>query len=334
VSGPLLRAVDEQEMSRFEQLRAQLLDSAAVDALPPPERLLDTLLYRNTLAVLYGQPGGGKSFVALDWALCVVSGTAWLSRPVQRNRVLYIVAEGTSGLAQRKRAWQSDHPGADLTNMRWLPEALNLLDDGWAVALAELVREPPGYGLIVIDTTARSMVGGDENSAQDMGRFVAAVDRLRAGTRATVLLVHHSDKSGQTLRGSSALHGAADTVIVLKSDGYTFTLDVEKQKDAAAAEIEPLRLLPVEDSCIVVQHSHATVGIGRVDSASDSQLLRVMRESFGTTGATAAQLRDAADLPKTSFYRARNSLVSRGAIRNVGSDIRPFYVLAGGGPDA
>lgn len=42
-----------------------------------------------------------------------------------------------------------------------------------------------------------------------MGRFVAALDRLREQTGAAVLGIHHAGKTG-TDRGSSSLRGAAD----------------------------------------------------------------------------------------------------------------------------
>ena len=60
---------------------------------------------------------------------------------------------------------------------------------------------------------------------------------------------------------------------------------------------------------------------------SESRLLGVMRDTFGTTGCAPGALRDAADLSKTTHYRALNALVARGAVLNTGTQKRPFYVL-------
>ena len=107
--------------------------------------------------------------------------------------------------------------------VRFLPEAVNLLD-GVQVervkhTLAEL-PEPPA--LLVVDTMARTMVGGDENSARDVGLFIAALDGQSVGTR---LVVHHAGKGGDE-RGSSALRGAADVIARVEREGLSPRVDV------------------------------------------------------------------------------------------------------------
>ena len=63
----------------------------------------------------------------------------------------------------------------------------------WVPSSSQARREEPK--LIIFDTLARCMVGGDENSPLDMGRAVAAADRVRVETGAAVLLVHHPTKA-------------------------------------------------------------------------------------------------------------------------------------------
>jgi hypothetical protein len=48
--------------------------------LPAPEWLIEGILGLNTLAVVYGQAGKGKSFVTLDMALSVATGGPWHSQ--------------------------------------------------------------------------------------------------------------------------------------------------------------------------------------------------------------------------------------------------------------
>ncbi|MCG7948048.1 MAG: AAA family ATPase [Candidatus Thiodiazotropha taylori] len=82
--------------------------------------------------------------------------------------------------------------------------------------LADLAKLIPNIRLIIIDPVKR-FAGGDENNPEDMTRFVETMEIIRARTGATILAVHHSNKtamrSGGALnqeasRGSSALTDA------------------------------------------------------------------------------------------------------------------------------
>src|ERR1700744_6409506 len=86
--------------------RRPLLSSIAdLLALPDPEWLIEGILPQGGLAVLYGPPGAGKSFLALDWSMSVDRGREWSGRQVRQGAALYICAERTSGLKQRVGAW-------------------------------------------------------------------------------------------------------------------------------------------------------------------------------------------------------------------------------------
>src|ERR1700674_809342 len=78
-------------------------------SIEPPEWLIDGVMPLMGLTALYGQPGGGKSFIALDMALAIASGRPWQGHPVKRGYVVYISAEGGSGLSKRVGAWLAHH---------------------------------------------------------------------------------------------------------------------------------------------------------------------------------------------------------------------------------
>ena len=102
--------------------------------------------------------------------------------------------------------------------------------------------------MIVIDTLARAMGGGDENSGQDMGRLIRHADLLRQMTGAHVHLVHHSGKdAGRGARGHSSLLGALDTEIhVEEHEDGTRVATITKQKDGEEGIKAAYRLVPVE----------------------------------------------------------------------------------------
>lgn len=224
-----------------------------------PEWLLEGILPDTGFAVLYGPPGAGKSFVALDWALTIASGLDWFGRRVQRGTVVYVAGEGVAGVKQRLKAWQATHPGNPEGWFFMVPEAPNLLDIDHAERLRatlNLVREQTGKAasLLVIDTMARSLVGGDENSAKDVGLFIAHVDAL--SKPAASLVLHHTQKASTVERGSSSLRGAADVMVSVtpaKNDRTRFTLASEKSKDSEPFEDIRLLMRPVENSIALVR---------------------------------------------------------------------------------
>ena len=153
-------------------LRTSAITGNGLKDLPVPDPLIDGMLYRGTLAAIYGPSGIGKSFVAMSMAMSVASGSWWQGREVRKGPILYVAAEGSFGLAKRRQAWMDHERVYNVDGDIWLPRAVNLLDPDWAAGLVELAKDV-GPHLTVIDTVARSMQGGDENASRDMGALSA-----------------------------------------------------------------------------------------------------------------------------------------------------------------
>lgn len=313
----------EQPPPRIDQLRAALLDSKSLDSLPDPQPVIDGVLYLDSLAWLHGKPGHGKSFVALDWAACVAAGLPWQGCETRQGIVLYIVAEGVSGLRQRVRAWE-EHAGQHM-DVLFLPIAVQLLSftDVSAVVMLATELEPV---LIVVDTQARVTVGADENSAKDMGELVAAIDRIRQACRACVLLVHHEARAGENMRGSTALEGAASTLVRCTKDGAYIRLENAKQKDAAEFEPVRLKLTPAGQSvvCTAVDYAAAQAEL----SESEQKIVTTMREAFGDTAVATGKLLEVTGLSKATFYRALKRMTDNRGVLNMGTKQRPLWLLA------
>ncbi|MDW7745150.1 helicase RepA family protein [Halomonas sp.] len=221
--------------------------------LRPVSWLVRGYLEADSLALVYGEPGHGKSFLAIDLAASIATGTPWHGAETQPGAVFYIAGEGHNGLGRRYKAWEL-HRGASLTGVplyaskRAAPlddkdsalEVLRVVDD-----LAMETGQTPA--LIVVDTLARCF-GGDENSATDIGAFVTNLDALRHRWRSTVLVVHHSGKdAARGARGSTALRGAVDAEYrVTKDPAGTVTLEATKMKDADTPGRRAFRLASIE----------------------------------------------------------------------------------------
>lgn len=90
--------------------------------------------------------------------------------------------------------------------------------------------------LVVIDTLASVLGGGEENS-NGMLLVAKCAKYLATNTEAAVLLIHHPNKGDATsLRGHSSLSGAVDTIISIASDENTGirTATLTKSRDSAA----------------------------------------------------------------------------------------------------
>ena len=216
----------------------ETLDQDAVWSMPPVEFLIDQLLPEKAFTMMYGSPGSGKSFLAIDMALSVANGVPWQGYETKRGAVLYIAGEGVGGFAKRWKAW-SKHKGMDKTpDMHVLPVAVNFMDEEEITRLLYTIdRLDKQFSMVVVDTVHRSMHGAEENSASEMARFIDACDTIQRHTGGTMLAVHHSGKnSAQGARGSNSLLGAVSTSLMVGKSDDIVTLRVEKQKDAEPIE--------------------------------------------------------------------------------------------------
>jgi hypothetical protein len=303
--------------TRYDELVSRMVDIAGLEAIKPPEPLVEGWLYKDTLAWIGGKPGHCKSFVAVELACCVGTGTPWHWNPVAKGKVLYLIAEGVAGLAQRFRAW-ADEQTTKVTDVIFLPLPLRLADPASTDVLA-FARVLAEYkpDLVIIDTQARVTVGADENSSKDMGQFVEALGKLREQISATVLVVHHEPRNAENLRGSIALEGAADTILRVYKDGTQVTVSNPKQKDAAAQDEFQLILTPKGESAILEQEGP---GAAKSDNGNEQRILDTLLHWPGYE-APSGELLEVSGVPKTSYYRSLASLAARSKIvlRNSGN---------------
>jgi len=213
-----------------------------VDDKPELDRpyLIDEVMDSGAMAVTYGDSNVGKTFVVLDQAFHIAAGRDWNGHKVRPGLVVYVASEGGKGFSKRIEAYKR-HYGVKDIPFSLVPCPIDLHATGDANDTGRLIRlirgEEAHFGqkcaLIVVDTLARAMGGGDENTSVDMGLMVGHCDRLRAATGAAINLIHHTGKDkSKGARGSSALRAATDTEIEI-DDGL---LSIQKQRDMGKAD--------------------------------------------------------------------------------------------------
>jgi phage/plasmid primase-like uncharacterized protein len=233
----------------FEFTRADSLELTEI------KWVVDDYIEADSLAQVFGDPGGGKSFVAIDLACCVATGKPWHGHDVKQGSVFYIAGEGHNGLARRLKAWQIGN-GTSLANIPLYKShrAAQLYDATEAAVVAESIKQLSAEAncipsMIVIDTLARNH-GGDENSTQDMNAFIQHLDvYLRQPWKCCVMVVHHSGVADKDRsRGSTALKGALDAEYKCQLDSGTKTIAFEskKMKDAEMPSAKNFQITQVD----------------------------------------------------------------------------------------
>ena len=201
---------------------------------------VEGLLCEAALSVIYGESNCGKTFFATDISYHIAAGKKWRDCEVEQGGVIYAALEGGFGIRNRIASLQKRYEPGQIP-LAIIPNSINLLDNeadiqGLIEAISEAAEKisPIPIKMIVIDTLARAMGGGNENSPDDMGSLVINADKIRLATNSHLMFIHHSGKDqARGARGHSSLRAATDTEIEItrdKSSGLSVA-KVSKQRD-------------------------------------------------------------------------------------------------------
>jgi hypothetical protein len=198
--------------------------------------LVDEAIPTASIGFLVAKPGLGKTFLAIDLALCVGLGVPFFGREISgRGGTHIIAAEGGYGVQARVRA-AIDHKfakielpaGVDalripITYEKGAPNLLN------PKSLADFIDDMKGhdarmrsdygvpYRLIIVDTFGQAFTLEDENAASSVAKATHAMQQIADALNVAVVSVHHYGKDASAgMRGSSALEGNADFTLAVK----------------------------------------------------------------------------------------------------------------------
>ncbi len=281
---------------RVDSLSKSIIRGDAATPLLDQDYLIKGWFGHGDLSTLYGPSNVGKSFVALDIANHVAKSSEWNGCKVRGGTAIYFAAEGGRSLQNRLVALR----GGASKDLILVPEPVDLFASSLDVqAIVKLAQEQCSgpIAMIVFDTLARSMPGGDENSGTDMGRVVRHLDYIRSATGAHVMVVHHTGKDhDRGSRGHSSLPAAVDTELAChKKDGIR-TLITTKQRDMETGKELAFDLVPYvlghdedgeEKSTCYVEFRSVSSGAGRpkVQGKNQKLLLRLAKKFIVENGA-------------------------------------------------
>lgn len=216
--------------------------------LPPKKTLLKPWLTEQSITLISGWRGTGKTWLALSILDAVTKGEPFGPWEIGANvPCLFLdgempaqdIIERTKDLGIDSVYIYSDN----YANSLGLPRA-NLLSETWRTSMKRILTTR-GIKLWVIDNLASIASGIDENIKKDWDPINAWLLELRFAGIATIML-HHTNKEGGQ-RGTSAREDNIDNSIILKrpfdytpEDGCRFIMHFAK----ARVRTQDLSLIP------------------------------------------------------------------------------------------
>ena len=304
-----------------------------VDEFLIDNQLVEGLIASGDIAVLYGAPKTGKSFLAVDLAVALSNGDGWFDRAVSPAKVLYWAGEDFSGLIARRTACARHKGGCGVFSIDNDPLSLAPSQATHTVdALATILRyelapsrleDPNDYvslpPVLIIDTWAMLTASMDENSGKDMSAAMAALRELQARvSNLTIIIIHHAGKDGSRgMRGHSSLLAAVDVAIeVDKSSKGLGRWTVRNARRNATGATGQFRLKQVSlpagelsvagaelETCILEEMDAVGKGITLSDKAI--QVLDILKSMEGTNAGNPCEVAPNRVAVNVTVFRAK-----------------------------
>jgi hypothetical protein len=212
-----------------------------------PRWLVEQLWGESSVGVIGGAPKCSKTWLGLDMALSVATGTPCLGKyAVPRpGPVLVYLAEDALPIVRQRVAGMALHRGLDLAGVEIhviTAPTLRLDRDPHRGRLLETAKRLRPR-LLLLDPLVR-LHGIDENHAGEVAGLLAYFRSLQRELDLSVVLVHHTRKNapggvaaGQGLRGSSDLHAFGDSNLYIRRTRERLVLSNEHRAAPASPPV-------------------------------------------------------------------------------------------------
>jgi len=212
-----------------------------------PRWLVEELWGASAVGVIGGAPKCAKTWLGLDMALSVATGTACLGRYAvpEPGPVLVYLAEDALPVVRERIEGMARYRGLDLARVEVhvITTPVLRLDRGPDRARLWETTRRLRPRLLVLDPLVR-LHGIDENHAGEVAELLAYFRSLQRQLDLAVLLVHHTRKNaaggaaaGQGLRGSGDIHAFGDSNLYLRRNREHLVLSSEHRAAPASAPV-------------------------------------------------------------------------------------------------
>ena len=209
--------------------------------------LVEQLWCARSVGVIGGAPKSAKTWLGLDMALSVATGTPCLGKYAvpEPGPVLVYLAEDALLVVRERIEGMARHRGLDLDRVEIYvitAPVLRLDQDRDRVRLWQTARQIRPR-LVLLDPLVR-LHGIDENHAGAVAELLAYFRSLQRQLDLSVLLVHHTRKNagdgvaaGLGLRGSGDIHAFGDSNLYLQRTQEHLMLSSEHRAAPATAPV-------------------------------------------------------------------------------------------------
>jgi hypothetical protein len=281
--------------------------------------LVTGLWSEEAVGLVGGEPKCCKSFLALDLAVAVASGTACLRHfPVSRpGRVLLYAAEDALHIVRRRL--EGICAAADVSlqelDVHVITAPTVRLDVPADRARLEQTVEQLKPRLLVLDPFVR-LHRIDENASGEVAPLLAYLRELQRRHNLAVLVVHHAKKgagrirAGQALRGSSEFHAWGDSNLYLRRLGNELTLTVE-HRAAPSPPTVTLELTQRGEALALEVQTPSTPEV-LAPTSIDDRILDALRNSNHPL--STSELRSQCPTRKATLYARLTQLTTDGRL--------------------
>ncbi|CAN5463680.1 hypothetical protein BH09MYX1_BH09MYX1_60350 [soil metagenome] len=284
--------------------------------------LIEGLWSAEAVGIVGGEPKCCKSFLALDMAVAVASGTPCLRRfpTVRRGRVLLFAAEDSLAVVRERLAGiaAATNTTLDALDIHVIIAPVVRLDIELDRTRLEDTVRALRPALLVLDPFVR-LHRVDENASAEVAPLLDFLRGLQRRYQVAVVLVHHARKgashirAGQALRGSSELHAWGDSNLYLRRNvDDELSLTIEHR---AAASVDGMSLMLHADGdalALRVVDAAVPAAAGPAPASALERVERILTDA--TTPMTQREIRDLAKIRAASVGDALTALVTDGRI--------------------
>src|SRR5437867_4279137 len=279
--------------------------------------LIEGLWSAQAVGILGGEPKCGKSFLALDLAGSVASGTPCLRRFPTRasGPVLLFAAEDAPHIVRQRLEGIAHAAGVDFPSLEvhviTVPTLRLDRHEHQQALEATVARLQPK--LLVLDPLVR-LHCIDENLAAEVAPLLAYLRRLQRHYATAVALVHHArkgathERGGQALRGSSELHAWGDSNLYLRRHGQQLHLSIEHR--AAPSTDRLLLALRTNTPALALEVVDEPLEQSPTQPSSLQRIEQLLAEA--TTPISQRQLRQAARMRACHVAKILATLIATG----------------------
>lgn len=213
--------------------RPRYIVHTAADALAPHapvDWIVDGIIYKKSITVLFGDGGTKKTWSCMHLAACVAGGAPWGDYDVKQCRVLYVDEEnGENEILDRAGRCLRGAMTDASANLRIISLAAFHLDNSIDEQLltAEILKQ--SAELVIMDALA-DIMEGDENAKQEVQPVFNALRRIAEKTNAALLVIHHENKL-HSHRGSTVIKDAPDIYLHIESDPDSPFINFKTEKN-------------------------------------------------------------------------------------------------------